>query len=88
MGQKMASETTDTVRQNVNLYLKNEEYVSYYSSICSFKNMYHYSSICSFKNMYHIIRLFAHCSFKNMYHIIRLFAHLRICIILFVCLLI
>ena len=36
---KMASETTDTVRQNASLYLKNEESVSYYSSVCSFKKI-------------------------------------------------
>ena len=33
----MASETTDTVTQNASVYLKNEESVSYYSSVCSFK---------------------------------------------------
>ena len=32
-----ASETTDNNRQNENLYLKNEENVSYYSSIYSLK---------------------------------------------------
>ena len=39
VGQKMANEIADTARQNTNLYLKNEEYVSYYSSICSFKKI-------------------------------------------------
>ena len=36
---KMASEKTYKIRQNENLYLKNKENVSYYSSICSFKNI-------------------------------------------------
>ena len=34
-----ASETTDNIRHNENLYLKNEENVSYYSSIHSLKKI-------------------------------------------------
>ena len=36
-GKKMESETTDTLSKNANFYLENEENLSYYSSICSFK---------------------------------------------------
>ena len=38
-GETMASEMTDVIRQNENLYLKNEENVSYYSSIFSLKKI-------------------------------------------------
>ena len=40
LAKKVASETTDTARQNENVYLKNKENVSYYSSICSFEKIW------------------------------------------------